>query len=400
MHREGVRIGARESERTAAFGALAEECWGRAYAVALGVLRDRHAAEDAAQEALLSAFARLDSLRDTARFEPWLFRIVQNEARMRHRRRRRVAPSPSLDARPAPDPGAEKRPWKDAELAAAIGALTPKQRDAVALRWLAGLAPGDVAEFLGVSPETVRKRLHDGLARLRALGRGPLPPPRLEPVPIPPPRKEILMSRIPNVLEFLESSAGGKNASESAPRQALVVSLMDRLLMDRIVFLSGRIDAEAATSAVLQLLFLQKENREQPVHLYVCSPGGDLFAGLAIYDTMRSLACPVHTYAVGLAGGVAALLVAGGARGSRFALPSAALTLHEPRESEGGGLAAQVREAAAASFRARLVDLFANHTGAERDRVERDVAGGLFLTAEQAKDYGLVDEVVLAPRTA
>lgn len=383
-------------ERTTQFAALAEECWGRVFSLAFGILGDRQEAEDAAQDALLAAFASLRSLRDPARFGPWLSEIVRNEARMRWRKRRRVAPTPSLDARPAPAPPPANRPWTDPELAAALTGLTPKQRDAVALRYLAGLSPSEIAEILDVSPGAVRKRLHDGLARLREFGRGPVPAPPSESIPIPPSRKEILMSRIPNVLEFLESAGAGEGASENASRQALVVSLMDRLLMDRIVFLSGRIDTDAATSAVLQMLFLQKENREQPIHVYVCSPGGELFAGLAIYDTIRFLACPVHTYAVGQAGGVAALLVAGGTRGSRFALPSAAITLHEPRESEGGGLTAQVREAAAASFRSRLVELFAKHTGAEREDVERDVSRGLFLTAEQARNYDLVDEVVLA----
>jgi ATP-dependent Clp protease protease subunit len=308
---------------------------------------------------------------------------------------------PRLPQTPAasvtPRAGTLSRKWTYAQLAAALDALTLNQRVVVSLRYLAGLAPKEISAFLGLSRVSVRKRLHDGLARLRGMRDLPLEPPRPEPRPIPVARKEDLMARIPNVLEkYFDSpkKAEDGDSSEPGPRHILTVNLMDRLLMDRIVFLSGRIDMDAATSATIQLLFLQKENREQPVHVYVCSPGGDLFAGLAVYDTMQFLACPVHTYAIGQAAGVAALVVAAGEPGSRFALPNAALMLYQPPVGEGEGLEEHYLEAAAAGFRARLVDLLAKHTKVDRARIELDLARGLYLPAEEAREYGLVDQVV------
>jgi ATP-dependent Clp protease, protease subunit len=377
-------------ERRAAFGALAEECWGRAFAVALSILRDRHEAEEAVQEALLTAFVKIGTLRDRDRFDPWLARIVQNEARGRLRRRRAptipdVASLPSRVAQDEPE-----RAWTDGRLATALGALTYNQRVTVTLRFLVGLAPREIADFLGLSGESVRKRLHDGLTRLRTLGAAP-PQPHAGGSAMPTERKEALMTRIPNVLSAIDTRPDDEEPRADRP---LMMSILDRLLEDRIVVLSGRIDTEAATSAAAQFLFLQRANGEAPVHLYINSQGGDLFAGFAIHDTMQFLSCPVHTMAFGQATGIAALLLAAGEPGARRALPNTAVMLHQPPVGEESGLQEHFQEAAAAGFRGRLVQLFAKRTGADADKIDRDLARGVYLTTEQAQEYGILDNVV------
>lgn len=379
-------------EASQAFGALAEEHWGRAFAVALGVLRNVHEAEEAVQDALLRALVHLPSLRNPRRFGPWLARIVQNEARQRLRRRRTPAEGGNALSRvAAPEPAEPDPPWTGRQLAAALETLTYNQRVVVALRYLVGLTPAEIAGFLGLSRVSVRKRLHDGLRRLRGhrIGRPPRSAARSR---MPIDRREDMMNRIPKVLSrILEGSAA---EGEERTSQVVVLNLMDRLLEDRIVFLSGRIGQEQATSVTSQFLFLQRENREAPVHVYILSPGGDLFAGLAIYDTMQFLACPVHTYAIGQASGVAALVLAGGETGCRFLLPNAAVMLHQPSVGESEGLQEHFQEAAAARFRGRLVQLLSAHTKADENRIDRDLTRGVYLTAEEAREYGLADEIV------
>lgn len=169
----------------------------------------------------------------------------------------------------------------------------------------------------------------------------------------------------------------------------------DLLLDNRIVFLAGPIHDGNANEIVMKLLYLQSENRHQDVHLYVNSPGGSVTATMAIYDTMQFLECDVATYCVGLAASGGAVVVAGGAKGKRYALPHAELMIHQPY----GGVSGQVSDIEIEArhlldTRDTLNEVLARHTGQPIEVISRDTDRDRFLTAAQAKEYGLVDEVL------
>jgi len=169
----------------------------------------------------------------------------------------------------------------------------------------------------------------------------------------------------------------------------------DLLLDNRIVFLAGPIHDGNANEIVMKLLYLQSENRHQDVHLYVNSPGGSVTATMAIYDTMQFLECDVATYCVGMAASGGAVIVAGGTKGKRYALPHAELMIHQPY----GGVSGQVSDIEIEAkhlleTRQMLNDVLSKHTGQPIDVIARDTDRDRFLTAGQAKEYGLVDEVL------
>ena len=171
--------------------------------------------------------------------------------------------------------------------------------------------------------------------------------------------------------------------------------IYSRLLKDRILFLGTAIDDDVANIVVAQLLFLQSEDAEKEISLYVNSPGGAVTAGLAIYDTMRFLKCPISTYCIGQAASMAAILVAAGAKGRRFALPNARIMIHQPSggsEGQASDIAIQAREIL--RIRARLNEILAEHTGKSIKEVERDTDRDTFMTAKEAAEYGLIDKVV------
>jgi ATP-dependent Clp protease, protease subunit len=173
--------------------------------------------------------------------------------------------------------------------------------------------------------------------------------------------------------------------------------LFSRLLNDRIVFLGSAIDDDLANVVVAQLLFLESEDPDKDVMMYVNSPGGDVSAGLAIYDTMQALRCPVATFCVGQAASMASLLLAAGTAGKRSSLPHARVMVHQPL----GGMRGQVTDIeihAREILKARdtVNALYAQHTGQPIDRIARDSERDNFMSAPEAKAYGLVDQV-LAP---
>jgi len=174
------------------------------------------------------------------------------------------------------------------------------------------------------------------------------------------------------------------------------LTLGDLLLENRIVFLQGEIYTGNANEVVMKLLYLQSENRRKDIHFYLNSPGGDVSATLAIYDTMQILSCPVATYCVGQAASGAAVLLAGGTKGKRFCLPSSRVMLHQPY----GGVQGQISDIEIQAneilrYREVLNNILAKHTGQPLERISKDTDRDFFLGAEDSKKYGLVDDVLM-----
>lgn len=174
--------------------------------------------------------------------------------------------------------------------------------------------------------------------------------------------------------------------------------LFSRLLKDRIVFL-GEIDANAASVTIAQLLFLESEDPDKDVMMYVNSPGGEVTAGLAIYDTMQALRCPVATFCVGQAASMASLLLAAGTKGKRNALPHARVMIHQPLAGMPQAPASDVEIHAREILKARdtLNGLYSRHTGRPVEQIRRDTERDNFMSADEARDYGLVDTVLTRP---
>jgi ATP-dependent Clp protease protease subunit len=169
----------------------------------------------------------------------------------------------------------------------------------------------------------------------------------------------------------------------------------DLLLENRIIFLDGPIHDGMANLIVMKLLFLQSENRHQDIHLYINSPGGSVSATLAIYDTMQFIECKVATYCVGLAASGAAILLAGGEKGKRYILPHAKVMIHQPYGSVGGQVSdIEIQAREILQTREVLNQVLANHTGQPIGVIARDTERDFYMTPDQAKEYGLVDEVV------
>jgi len=173
------------------------------------------------------------------------------------------------------------------------------------------------------------------------------------------------------------------------------LTLSDLLLENRIVFLESVIDDVCANNIVMKLLYLQSEKRTQEISLYINSPGGYVSSTLAIYDTMQFLDSPVATYAIGLVASGAALLLAGGAKGKRYALPHAKIMLHQPA-GEVGGQASDIAIAAKEVLRDKdtLIRIIAQHTGQDPAKIRSETERDRYFTPQEAKEYGLVDEVL------
>jgi len=171
--------------------------------------------------------------------------------------------------------------------------------------------------------------------------------------------------------------------------------IFSRLLMDRIVFLGTPIDDNVANIIIAQLLFLQAEDPEKDIYMYINSPGGSVYAGLAIYDTMQYLTAPVNTMCMGMAASMGALLLAAGAPGKRSALPNSRIMIHQPSGGSQGtaaDLEIQAREILYA--RQRLNEILAKHTGQPVERIAEDVDRDRFMSPLEAKEYGIIDNVV------
>jgi ATP-dependent Clp protease, protease subunit len=172
--------------------------------------------------------------------------------------------------------------------------------------------------------------------------------------------------------------------------------IFSRLLKDRVVFLGTEIDTDVANVVIAQLLFLDSEEADKDIMLYVNSPGGELSAGLAIYDTMQFLHCDVSTYCMGQAASIASLLLAAGTKGKRFALPHARVIIHQPLAGfRGQATDIDIHAREILNARATLNRLFAKHTGQSEETIERDTDRDNFMSPVQAQAYGLVDEVLI-----
>jgi len=171
--------------------------------------------------------------------------------------------------------------------------------------------------------------------------------------------------------------------------------IFSRLLMDRIVFLGTPVDDNVANIIIAQLLFLEAEDPEKDIYLYINSPGGSVYAGLAIYDTMQYLKAPVATMCMGLAASMGALLLAAGAPGKRSALPNSRIMIHQPSGgSQGTAADIEIQAKEILYARARLNQILADHTGQPVERIAEDVDRDRFMSPVEAKEYGLIDQVV------
>ena len=182
---------------------------------------------------------------------------------------------------------------------------------------------------------------------------------------------------------------------EQTSRGERAFDIYSRLLKENIIFLGTPIDDQIANLIVAQLLFLEAEDPEKDINLYINSPGGSVTAGLAIYDTMQFIRPDVTTICVGMCASMGALLLTAGAKGKRFALPNSRILIHQP---SGGmqGQATDVRIHAEELIRIRELtsQILAKHTGQDMEQIERDVERDRYLSAAQAKEYGLIDEVI------
>ncbi len=171
--------------------------------------------------------------------------------------------------------------------------------------------------------------------------------------------------------------------------------IYSRLLKDRIVFLGTPVDDQVSNVIIAQLLFLQMSDPKKDIHLYINSPGGSVTAGLAIYDTMQFLTCDVNTYCIGQAASMGAVLLCGGTKGKRFALPNANIMIHQVLGgAEGQASDVEIRVNYMLRLKTRLNEIISHHTGKSTTEVEGDCDRDNYMTANEAKEYGLVDDVV------
>ena len=174
--------------------------------------------------------------------------------------------------------------------------------------------------------------------------------------------------------------------------------IYSRLLKDRIIFLGGPIDDAVANTVVAQLLFLESEDPDKDIHLYINSPGGVVTAGLAIHDTMQYIKPDVSTICIGQAASMGALLLTAGAKGKRYALPNARIMIHQPLGgAQGQSTDIQIQAREIQRIREVINDILVESTGKDRETVVQDTERDNFMTAEEAKAYGLVDEVITRP---
>ncbi|HSP08134.1 MAG TPA: ATP-dependent Clp endopeptidase proteolytic subunit ClpP [Candidatus Dormibacteraeota bacterium] len=185
---------------------------------------------------------------------------------------------------------------------------------------------------------------------------------------------------------------------ENTGRGERAFDIYSRLLKERIVFIGTPIDDQVANLVVAQLLFLQSEDPEKEIAVYINSPGGQVTAGLAIYDTMQYIRPPVSTICIGMAYSMAAVLLAGGAHGQRYALPHANILIHQPWGGmQGQASDIQIHAKEILRTREQLNQILARHTGQKIEKVTLDTERDYFLTSEAAKEYGLIDDIILTP---
>ncbi len=176
--------------------------------------------------------------------------------------------------------------------------------------------------------------------------------------------------------------------------------IWSRLLKDRIVFIGGPIDDYVANLIIAQILFLQMENKNQDINLYINSPGGSVTAGLAIYDTMQFVQCDVATYCIGQASSMGAVLLAAGTKGKRSCLPHARVMIHQPWGGvQGTAMDIKIQAEEIIKLKQKINLILAKHTGQSVEKIEKDTDRDYFMSADEAKKYGLIDEVLESMRT-
>src|SRR5690242_16647052 len=183
---------------------------------------------------------------------------------------------------------------------------------------------------------------------------------------------------------------------ERSNRGERTYDIYSRLLMDRIIFLGSEINDDVANIIIAQLLFLEADAPEKDIQLYINSPGGDVSAGLAIYDTMQHLSSPVNTICMGMAASMGCFLLATGRKGKRSALPHARIMMHQPSGGTGRGTASDIEIAAKEIIymRAKMFELLAKHTNQPLERIEREFDRDRYMSSEEAMRYGIIDRVV------
>ncbi|MCI7261051.1 MAG: ATP-dependent Clp endopeptidase proteolytic subunit ClpP [Selenomonas sp.] len=175
--------------------------------------------------------------------------------------------------------------------------------------------------------------------------------------------------------------------------------IYSRLLKDRIIFLGGPIDDNVANAVVAQLLFLESDDPDKDIYLYINSPGGVVTAGMAIFDTMQYIKPDVSTICIGQAASMGAVLLTAGAKGKRFALPNARIMIHQPLGgAQGQSTDIQIQAREIQRIRDNINDIFVNTTGKDREQIIADTERDNFMTAPEAKEYGIVDEVIARPK--
>ena len=185
---------------------------------------------------------------------------------------------------------------------------------------------------------------------------------------------------------------------ETTNRGERAYDIYSRLLKDRIIFLGAPIDDVFANLIIAQLLFLEAEDPEKDINLYVNSPGGSVTAGLGIYDTMQYVKPPINTICLGQAASMGAFLLAAGTKGKRFALPNARIMIHQPMGGfQGQATEIDIHAREILKIRERLNEIMAKHTGQPLEKIAQDTERDYFLSAEEAKRYGLIDEVITRP---
>ena len=184
----------------------------------------------------------------------------------------------------------------------------------------------------------------------------------------------------------MNSSSTGMNLSDS---------VYERLLRERIIFLGTQVDDEIANKLCAQILLLSAEDPTRDISLYINSPGGSVTAGMAIYDTMKYSPCDIATYGMGLAASMGQFLLSGGTKGKRYALPHARIMMHQPSAGVGGTAAdIAIQAEQFAQTKREMAELIAEHTGQTFEQISKDSDRDRWMTAQQAKDYGIVDHVI------
>ncbi|HEY9909645.1 MAG TPA: ATP-dependent Clp endopeptidase proteolytic subunit ClpP [Thermosynechococcaceae cyanobacterium] len=198
-----------------------------------------------------------------------------------------------------------------------------------------------------------------------------------------------------NTLDIQATSGTIPMVVEQSGRGERAFDIYSRLLRERIVFLGTPVDDAVADTIVAQILFLEAEDPEKDIQLYINSPGGSVTAGMAIYDTMQQVRCDVATICFGLAASMGAFLLTAGAHGKRMSLPSSRIMIHQPLGgAQGQAVDIEIQAKEILYHKRKLNELLAHHTGQDFDRIEADTERDFFMSAAEAKDYGLIDQVI------